>query len=335
MALMSTILVTGVAGFIGMHVAEKLLARGDRVIGIDCLNDYYDVFIKFERLQRLKNYSNFIFHVVDISEQDAVERVFTTHKIDRVINLAAQAGVRYSIQNPKAYIDSNLVGFANLIETARKNLVQNFVYASSSSVYGSNVKIPFIESEPVDHPLSLYAATKRSNELIAHSYSNIHLLPTTGLRFFTVYGPWGRPDMALFIFARAIMEGKAVKLFNHGNMVRDFTYIDDIADGIISATDRVPKGGESNAFTNTSCSPFRIYNLGSSQKVDLKTYVELLEENLGRKAIIEYTEMQSGDVPITESDINFAKSELSYSPRISVAQGVPLFSSWFKEWYSN
>lgn len=331
---MTTILLTGVAGFIGMHVAEKLLARGDLVVGLDCLNDYYDVFIKFERLQRLKKYPNFIFYVVDMVDRDALEEVFRNHKIERIVNLAAQAGVRYSIKNPKAYINSNLIGFSNIIELACKNNVQNFVYASSSSVYGSNEKIPFTETEQVDHPLSLYAATKRSNELIAHSYSNIHSLPTTGLRFFTVYGPWGRPDMALFIFAKAILQKNPIKLFNHGNMVRDFTYIDDIADGIIAATDRIPQAGASNAFANTSKAPFRIYNLGNSQRVDLKTYVALLEENLGCKALVEYTEMQPGDVPVTESDISLAKTDLLYSPKIPVSVGVPLFSSWFKDWYA-
>jgi UDP-glucuronate 4-epimerase len=332
---MSITLVTGVAGFIGMHVAEKLLKRGDTVIGIDNLNDYYDIFIKFDRLQKLKKYKNFIFRVVDISDNDQLGEIFKKHSIERIINLAAQAGVRYSIQNPMAYINSNLVGFANIIEAAKNNNIKNFVYASSSSVYGSNEKIPFTEIEPVDHPLSLYAATKRSNELIAHSYSNIHSIPTTGLRFFTVYGPWGRPDMALFIFAKAILEGRPIVLFNNGNMVRDFTYIDDISDGIIAAVDNIPQGDTSNIYTNTSRAPFRIYNLGSSQRVDLRTYVNLLEENLNKKAIIKYAEMQPGDVPITESDISLAKADLSYSPKTSVTIGIPIFAKWFKEKYDH
>lgn len=332
---MSTILVTGVAGFIGMHVAEKLLIRGDTVIGVDCLNDYYDVFIKFDRLQQLKKYENFIFSVIDISNKGQVDELFKKHSIERLINLAAQAGVRYSIQNPIAYINSNLVGFSNIIEAASQNRIVNFVYASSSSVYGSNEKIPFSENESVDHPLSLYAATKRSNELIAHSYSNIHSLPTTGLRFFTVYGPWGRPDMALFIFAKAILQGRPIVLFNNGNMVRDFTYIDDISDGIIAAVDNIPQGDSNNTYANTSRAPFRIYNLGSSQRVDLRTYVNLLEDNLNIKAIIQYAEMQPGDVPITESDISLAKADLFYSPKTPVTIGIPIFAKWFKEKYSH
>jgi UDP-glucuronate 4-epimerase len=298
---MATILVTGAAGFIGFHVAQRLLARGDTVIGLDNMNDYYDVCLKEDRLAQLEPEPRFRFYRLDLADDQGMERLFQEERPARVVNLAAQAGVRYSMENPRAYVSSNLVGFLNVLEGCRRHQVEHLVYASSSSVYGANTTMPFSVHQAVDHPLSLYAATKKSNELMAHTYSHLYRLPTTGLRFFTVYGPWGRPDMALFLFTKAILEGRPIDVYNEGRMLRDFTYIDDIAEGVIRVMDRTasPDAGWSSDAPDpgSSRAPYRVYNIGNNQPVALLHYIEVIEQCVGRKAIKRLLPMAPGDVP--------------------------------------
>lgn len=316
---MKTILITGSSGFIGFHTAKKLLEQWKKVIWFDNENDYYDVTLKYARRELLESYPNFVFYKWNLEDFSALTDVFEKHKIDKVLNLAAQAGVRYSLINPFAYIQSNLVGFHNIIELSKQNKVKNFVYASSSSVYGSNKKQPFSVKDPVDNPISLYAATKKSNELIAHSYSHLFDLPTIGLRFFTVYGPWGRPDMAMFIFADRILKWEAIDVFNHGKMRRDFTYIDDIVDGIIKSLTLETK--------------YEIFNLGSDRPVDLEYVISLIEQNLWIKAIKNYLPLQAGDVPSTSADILHTTKVLWWKPQFSVEKGIENLIIWYKDFY--
>jgi UDP-glucuronate 4-epimerase len=323
------VLVTGVAGFIGMHVAQRLLARGDIVIGIDNLNIYYNPQLKFDRLAHLTPNPNFTFLRMDISDRGSMVDLFRNEKFDQVVHLAAQAGVRYSLENPHAYVDSNLVGFVNVLEGCRAGGVQHFVYASSSSVYGGNTKVPFSESDRVDHPISLYAATKKANELMAHSYSHLYGLPTTGLRFFTVYGPWGRPDMALFLFTKAILEGRAIDVFNQGQMVRDFTFIDDIVEGVVRVLDK-PASPAAQAVG----APYRVFNIGNNQPTPLMVCIEAIEKALGRIAVKNYLPMQPGDVPATFADTDALKQWVGFKPSTSVELGVQRFVDWYQNYYS-
>jgi UDP-glucuronate 4-epimerase len=333
-----SILVTGVAGFIGCEVALKLLERGDKVIGLDNLNDYYDVSLKEARLKRLSDHGGgFAFIKAAIEDRAAVEDVFSRHDVNRVINLAAQAGVRYSLENPHSYIDSNIVGFLNILEACRHNNVEHLVYASSSSVYGANEKLPFSVDDNVDHPVSLYAASKKANELMAHSYSHLYSLPTTGLRFFTVYGPWGRPDMALFLFTRAILDGEPIRLFNHGNHTRDFTYIDDIVEGTIKVLDQPaepnPRWSGAAPEPASSRAPWRVYNIGSNNPVNLNRYIELLEKALGRKAKCDLLPLQPGDVPDTYADVESLMKDFGYRPKTSIEEGIQEFVTWYRNYY--
>ncbi|HIQ17400.1 MAG TPA: NAD-dependent epimerase [Novosphingobium capsulatum] len=334
-----TILVTGNAGFIGFHTARKLLERGDSVVGFDVVNDYYDPAIKEARLRILEETaqrtgSSYRFVRANLADRGAVEEAFAQNGVSRVINLAAQAGVRYSIENPHAYVESNIVGFTNILEACRHGGVGHLVYASTSSVYGANKAMPFSEHKGVDHPLQFYAATKKANELMAHSYSHLYRLPTTGLRFFTVYGPWGRPDMALFLFTRAILEGKPIKVFNHGNHTRDFTYVDDIVEGVIRALDRPaapdPAWDAMAPDPATSNAPYRIYNIGNNNPVKLTEYIEALEVALGRPAERELLPLQAGDVPDTFADVSDLERELGYRPTTSVREGVARFVEWYR-----
>ena len=331
------ILVTGVAGFIGNELALRLIERGDEVTGVDNLNDYYNVSLKEARLDRLSSFSNFEFHKLDISDRAEMEKLFSGNSFDSAVNLSAQAGVRYSIEHPEEYIDSNIVGFGNILEGCRHGGVGHLVFASTSSVYGANTNMPFSESDPVDHPISMYAATKKANELMAHAYSHLYNLPATGLRFFTVYGPWGRPDMALFRFTQGILSGKQLDVYNHGNMVRDFTYISDIIDGVVLSIDRkaTPNlswdGDQPNSATSSA--PYRIYNIGNGTPVNLMTFIELLENELGRKARLNMMDLQEGDVPITHSDVSLLANDVGYEPRVSVEEGIRRFVSWYKEYY--
>ena len=332
------ILVTGAAGFIGMHAAKILLSRGDEVVGIDNLNDYYDPQLKRARLENLTPFPGFRFVPMDVADTPAVTGLFTTEKFDRVVHLAAQAGVRYSLTNPHAYIQSNLVGFANILEGCRHNAVEHLVYASSSSVYGGNTKMPFSERDSVDHPVSFYAATKKANELMAHTYSHLYGLPTTGLRFFTVYGPWGRPDMALFLFTKAILEGRPIRVFNHGRHKRSFTYVDDIVEGVVRALDRVPGkdpdwSGDAPDPATSGVAPYRLYNIGNEQPVELLRYIEVLEQCLGKKAEMELLPLQAGDVPDTEADVSDLIANVGYRPVVSVEQGVASFVDWYRGYY--
>lgn len=331
------ILLTGAAGFIGFHVASLLLARGDQVIGLDNLNDYYDPVLKQARLAKLTQHQAFTFVKADISDQVAMAKVFATHKPQRVVHLAAQAGVRYSVQHPQAVISSNIVGFGHILEGCRLHETEHLVYASSSSVYGANTSMPFSVHQNVDHPLSLYAASKKANELMAHTYSSLFGLPTTGLRFFTVYGPWGRPDMALFLFTKKILAGEPVDLFNHGKHTRSFTYVSDIAEGVVRVLDKVPQSqsGWSGAAPDpaTSLAPFRIYNIGSDRRTELMRYVELIEENLGKKAVLNFLPLQAGDVPDTWADIEDLARDVGYSPSTPVEEGVREFISWYRRFY--
>jgi UDP-glucuronate 4-epimerase len=331
------VLITGAAGFIGMHVAKRLLERGDEVVGIDNLNDYYDVGLKEARLEQLAAFPKFRFVKLDIADTEGIAGIFRQERFESAINLAAQAGVRYSLINPHAYVHTNLVGFVNLLEACRHNRVAHFVYASSSSVYGGNTKMPFSEHDSVDHPVSLYAATKKSNELMAHSYSHLFRLPTTGLRFFTVYGPWGRPDMALFLFIKAILEDRPIDVFNHGRMQRDFTYIDDIAEGVIRVLDRParpdPSFDSMNPDPATSNAPYRIYNIGNHQQVDLMSYIEALEQALGRKAAKNFLPLQAGDVPATYADTADLRAATGFAPATPVAEGVRCFVEWYRAHY--
>jgi len=332
------IMVTGTAGFIGNHLAIKLLERGDDVIGIDNLNDYYDVNLKLARLDRIKDHPNFTDVRADISDRERMEALFKEHKPQRVVNLAAQAGVRYSIENPHAYIESNIVGFLNILEGCRHNNVEHLVYASSSSVYGANESMPFSVHDNVDHPLSLYAASKKSNELMAHTYSNLYNLPTTGLRFFTVYGPWGRPDMALFLFTKAIQEGKPIQVFNYGKHRRDFTYIDDIVEGIIRTLDHVaepnPDWSGKNPDPGTSKAPWRVYNIGNQSPVELMDYIETLEKFLGKKAEKILLPLQPGDVPDTYADVEALVQDVGYKPNTTIEQGIEKFAAWYNTYYA-
>jgi UDP-glucuronate 4-epimerase len=342
------ILVTGTAGFIGFHVAKRLIDRGDEVIGLDVINDYYDINLKYGRLENSgiiksqieygkllssEKHKNYSFIKLGLEDKEQIDAFFIEHKFDKVCNLAAQAGVRYSLENPMAYINSNIVGFVNILEACRHNKIKHLSYASSSSVYGLNENLPFSTHDNVDHPISLYAASKKSNELMAHTYSHLFGLPTTGLRFFTVYGPWGRPDMALFIFTKAILEGKPVQIFNEGNMRRDFTYIDDIVEGIIRVIDNPPTGNlewtGKNPDPSCSKAPYKIYNIGNSTPVSLIYFIESIEESLGKKALKEYLPMQLGDVPATWANVDDLKNDLGYKPNTSVKEGVKRFVEWY------
>jgi UDP-glucuronate 4-epimerase len=333
------ILVTGSAGFIGFHLSQRLLARGDEVIGVDNLNDYYDVNLKLARLRQLEERPGFTFRKLDIADRDQVPALFRQFKPQRVVNLAAQAGVRYSLTNPHAYVDSNLVGFVNLLEGCRHHGVEHLVYASSSSVYGANTQMPFSVHHNVDHPLSLYAATKKANELMAHTYSHLYALPTTGLRFFTVYGPWGRPDMALFLFTKAILEDRPIDLFNHGRMKRDFTYIDDIIEGVVRVIDRIP--GPNPGWNSdhpdpaTSRAPYKLYNIGNNNPVELLHFIEVIEQALGKKAKKRMLPMRKEDVSATWADVGDLMEEVKFRPSTTVEKGVGRFVSWLLRWESN
>lgn len=333
---MQKILVTGAAGFIGFHLSQHLLTRGDRVVGIDNLNDYYDVNLKKARLNILKKQVNFSFHKIDLADNNAIASLFSEHKFEVVVNLAAQAGVRYSLENPHAYVDSNLVGFVNILEGCRHHNVKHFVFASSSSVYGANKKIPFSVDDNVDNPVSLYAATKKSNELMAYTYSHLYKIPTTGLRFFTVYGAWGRPDMAYFIFTRNIIEGKPIKVFNYGKMQRDFTYIDDIIEGVIRVIDKIPQshGNENNSSNHSDKPPYKIYNIGNNQPVELMRFIEIVEECLGMKAEKTLLPIQPGDVPITYADVDDLYRDVGFKPSTPIEIGIANFINWYKVFYS-
>ena len=332
-------LVTGAAGFIGFHTAQLLLERGDEVVGLDNLNDYYDVSLKEARLARLREHPNFRFVKLDLAERPQMQQLFAREKFARVIHLAAQAGVRYSLQNPLAYVDSNVVGFANVLEGCRHNGVEHLVYASTSSVYGANTKMPFSVHQNVDHPLSFYAATKKANELMAHTYAYLYKLPVTGLRFFTVYGPWGRPDMALFLFTKNILAGKPIDVFNYGNHRRDFTYIDDIAQGVVRAADRVatanPQWNSDAPDPGTSKAPYRLYNIGNNQPVELGRYIECVERSLGRKAQKNLLPLQPGDVPDTFADIEDLERDVGYRPATPVEVGVERFIKWYVDYYKD
>ena len=328
------VMITGVAGFIGASLALRLLERGDMVTGIDNLNDYYEVSLKEARLARLMPSKQFSFFKADISDPEAMQNLFSENRFGAVVNLAAQAGVRYSIENPAAYIDANLVGFGHILEGCRHSGVGHLVYASSSSVYGSNSKLPFSEKDNVDHPISLYAASKKANELMAHAYSHLYAIPATGLRFFTVYGPWGRPDMALFKFTRGILGDEPIPVFNRGKMVRDFTYVDDIVEGVIRVIDRpAEKADRSDGPDRSATAPWRVYNIGNSQPVPLMDYIGALEEALGKRAKLDLLPMQDGDVYATEADVAALEAQFDYRPRISAAEGVKRFVDWYRSYY--
>ncbi len=331
------ILVTGAAGFIGSHLSHRLLERGDEVLGLDNLNDYYDPTLKQARLERLLPRPGFSFVQGSLEDRGTVERAFANFRPEKVVNLAAQAGVRYSLENPQAYIESNIVGFTNILEACRHGGVDHLVYASSSSVYGSNRKLPFSVEDSVDHPVSLYAATKKANELMAHTYSHLFGLPTTGLRFFTVYGPWGRPDMALFLFTRNILAGRPIDVFNHGRHTRDFTYIDDIVEGVIRTLDRVPAPDPEydpmHPNPGSSSAPYRVYNIGNSAPVPLLRYIEVLEECLGRKAEMNLLPLQPGDVPDTASDVEALRRDTGYRPSTPIETGIRNFVDWYRDYY--
>jgi UDP-glucuronate 4-epimerase len=331
------ILITGAAGFIGSTLALRLLERGDRVFGLDNLNDYYDVALKQARLARLRAAPGFEFEQADIVDRAGMARLFAEHRFDAVMHLAAQAGVRHSIENPAAYIDANLVGFANVIEGARRSNVGHFVFASSSSVYGANARLPFAEDDNIDHPVSLYAATKKANELIAHSYAHLYRLPCTGLRFFTVYGPWGRPDMALFKFTRGMLAGEPIQVYNRGDMVRDFTYVDDIVEGVVRVIDRPaqadPAWSAAAPTPSSSNAPYRVYNIGNNQPVKLMRYIEVLEQCLGRKAVLELLPLQAGDVPATIADVSRLEAATGFKPATPVDLGIRRFVDWYRSYY--
>jgi UDP-glucuronate 4-epimerase len=332
------VLVSGAAGFIGMHVAHRLLARGVEVVGIDNLNDYYDPSLKRARLATLEGTPGFAFLKLDLADRPGIAALFEAQRFDRVCHLAAQAGVRYSLQNPQAYADSNLVGFVNVLEGCRHTGVGHLVYASSSSVYGGNRKMPFAEHDPVDHPVSLYAATKKANELMAHTYSHLFGLPTTGLRFFTVYGPWGRPDMAAFLFADAILAGRPIEVFNHGEMRRDFTYIDDIAEGVVRVLDRPPAAADPavdplRPDPSRSAAPYRVFNIGNSDPIPLLDFIAALEAALGVTAIRRMLPMQDGDVPATFADTSALREWVGFAPHTDVRDGVRRFVDWYRAYY--
>ena len=331
------ILVTGTAGFIGNHLALRLLERGDEVIGVDNLNDYYDVQLKIDRLARIKDHPGFTDVRLDIADRAGMEALFKKHQPQKVVNLAAQAGVRYSLINPHAYMDSNIIGFMNILEGCRHHGVEHLVYASSSSVYGANESMPFSVHDNVDHPLSLYAASKKANELMAHTYSNLYNLPTTGLRFFTVYGPWGRPDMALFLFTKAILAGEKIDVFNYGKHRRDFTYIDDIVEGVIRTLDHNaqpnPNWSGIKPDPGTSRSPWRVYNIGNQSPVELMAYIDTLEKFLGKTAEKNLLPLQPGDVPDTFADVEALVEDVGYKPNTSIQQGIERFVSWYRNYY--
>jgi UDP-glucuronate 4-epimerase len=331
------ILVTGAAGFIGFHLSQALLSRGDAVTGIDNLNDYYDVNLKGARLSQLENNNNFRFVKAGIGNREMVEHVFKEGTFDIVVNLAAQPGVRLSLKNPYSYIDSNIVGFTNILEGCRHNGVKHLVFASSSSIYGTNVKTPFSVSDNVDHPVSLYAASKKANELMAHTYAHLYGLPCTGLRFFTVYGPWGRPDMAYFSFTKAILEGTPIDVYNFGDMKRDFTYIDDIVEGIIRVMDHVPRANpewdRTHPDPGSSYAPYKLYNIGNNHPVELTRFIEVLETNLGRKALKNMLPMQPGDVPITYADVKDLMRDVGFKPATPIEEGIKKFVEWYKAYY--
>ncbi len=331
------VLVTGTAGFIGNHLAIRLLERGDEVIGIDNLNDYYDVSLKEARLERIKNHSNFVEVRADLEDRECIEAVFAEYRPQRVVNLAAQAGVRYSLVNPYSYIDSNIQGFLNILEGCRHHEVEHLVYASSSSVYGANTQMPFSVHHNVDHPLSLYAASKKANELMAHTYSHLYGIPTTGLRFFTVYGPWGRPDMALFIFTRKILAGEPIDVFNHGKHERDFTYIDDIVEGVVRALDTIPEPNpdwdSDRPDPSSSRAPYRLYNIGNNQPVELMYFIETLEKALGREAKKNFLPLQPGDVPATYADIDDLTAAVGFRPSTPIEEGIQRFVDWYRDYY--
>lgn len=330
-------LVTGAAGFIGFHLSKRLLEDGNQIVGLDNLNDYYDVKLKQDRLAQLTDYKNFDFVKLDLADRDGIEQLFKLEQFDRVMNLAAQAGVRYSLVNPHSYVDSNLLGFVNILEGCRHNNAGHLVFASSSSVYGANTNMPFSVHDNVDHPVSLYAASKKANELMAHSYAHLYNLPCTGLRFFTVYGPWGRPDMALFLFTKAILEDRPIDVFNHGKMKRDFTYIDDIVEGIVRVLDNVAKPNDNwsseKPDSATSYAPYRLYNIGNNTCVDLMTYIEAIEQALGKKTVKNMLPMQPGDVPVTYADVEALAQEIGFRPNTPVEDGIYKFVDWYRGYY--
>jgi UDP-glucuronate 4-epimerase len=332
------VLITGSAGFIGSALSMRLLERGDEVVGLDCLNDYYDVNLKKARLARTLPHPGYTDLRINLEDREAVADAFSKYKPDRVVNLAAQAGVRYSIENPQTYIDTNLVGFGNVLEGCRHNDVEHLVFASSSSVYGANTNMPFSVHDNVDHPLSLYAASKKANELMAHTYSHLYQLPVTGLRFFTVYGPWGRPDMALFLFTKSILAGEPINVFNYGNHRRDFTYIDDIVEGVIRTLDRVaapnPEWNGDNPDSATSLAPYRLYNIGNNNPVELRQYISVLEECLGKEAIQNLLPLQPGDVPDTYANVEALVQDTGYKPETTIQEGIANFVEWYREYYN-
>ncbi|MFM6004877.1 MAG: NAD-dependent epimerase [Sphaerospermopsis kisseleviana] len=331
------ILVTGAAGFIGFHLSQRLLNRGDEVIGLDNLNNYYDVSLKQARLAQLQSQQLFTFAQLDLADQEGINNLFTTHQFDVVVNLAAQAGVRYSLQNPHAYINSNILGFTNILEGCRHSQVKHLVFASSSSVYGANTKTPFSIHDNVDHPISLYAASKKANELMAHTYSHLYGLPTTGLRFFTVYGPWGRPDMALFLFTKAILSGNPIDVFNYGKMKRDFTYIDDIIEGVVRVTDNIPQGNPhwsgDKPDPGTSKAPYKIYNIGNNNPVELLHFIEVIEDCLGMKAQKNMLPLQPGDVTMTYADVDDLIADVGFKPATPIEVGIRRFIDWYRNYY--
>ena len=334
---MRKILVTGAAGFIGFHLSRRLLKEGDTVVGLDNLNDYYDVSLKQARLKLLQENEGFRFIRANLADRNELDSLFAKNGFEIVVNLAAQAGVRYSLKNPYAYLDSNLTGFLNILEGCRHHPVKHLVFASSSSVYGGNTRMPFSTRDNVDHPLSLYAATKKSNELMAHAYASLYRIPCTGLRFFTVYGPWGRPDMALFLFTRAILENRPIDVFNHGKMKRDFTYIDDIVEGVIRVLDRIPDPDPAwrgdSPDPSSSFAPYRLYNIGNNRPVDLMEYITTLEDQLGRKAVRNLLPMQAGDVPATCADVDDLTAAVGFRPATPIKEGIRRFVAWYREYY--
>ncbi|KQW41968.1 MULTISPECIES: NAD-dependent epimerase [unclassified Roseateles] len=331
------VLVTGAAGFIGMHVSQILLDRGDQVVGLDNLNDYYSPQLKHDRLARLTPKPGFSFVQMDVADREGMAKLFTEQRFDRVVHLAAQAGVRYSIENPHAYIDSNIVGFTNVLEGCRHSGVQHLAYASSSSVYGGNTLMPFSEHHGVDHPISLYAATKKANELMAHTYSHLFGLPTTGLRFFTVYGPWGRPDMALFLFTKAIIEGRPINVFNHGKMIRDFTYVDDIAEGVVRVLDRTatadPAYDPAKGDPARSSAPYRVFNIGNHAPIELMSFIQAIEQAVGCEAVKNFMPLQDGDVPATHADVEELAAWTDFRPAMPVPDGINRFVAWYRDYY--
>ncbi len=332
---MARILVTGAAGFIGFHLSQRLLNQGEQVIGIDNLSAYYDVHLKQARLDQLLRQENFQFHKLDLADCEGIANLFQDTTPEMVVNLAAQAGVRYSLKNPHAYVDSNLVGFMNILEGCRHTGVKHLVFASSSSVYGANTKMPFSVQDNVDHPVSLYAATKKANELMAHSYSHLYNLPTTGLRFFTVYGPWGRPDMALFKFTKAILENQPIEVYNYGKMKRDFTYIDDVIEGVVRTLAKIPQPDPNwHSHPGTSTAPYRIYNIGNNQPVELSYFIEVLETCLGRKAEKHLLPIQPGDVPVTYANVDDLMQEVGFKPSTPIEVGIERFVAWYRTYYS-